>query len=490
MTFVALAALSGCKDFLVEEPILSQSNELTLATYEGLDKATLGAYAPLASASWYGNDFVLRTELATSNGKKWIGSTYDSGRCNDLYNLVYNDNNTSGVWSAAYYVISAANNVMDNLEGKETAEVTAQDLNNLKAECLFLRALSHFDLVRVYAQPYCFTSDASHPGVPVVLKTDANAKPARETVKDVYAQIEADLLEAESIIDPAYVRANVADNKVSLLGNINLRHYVEHYYGISNDVNELFGLDGSGINVYTSQAFDINVQPFYNFTRDVSAGVYLRARGERMVKFNEPLQACIDACKQKFGTAGWDDYFMWGIGLQFMYDSRDNIFYPQKFSNFLKFNATTYSKQLGSSYSFTGINFDFRQYIPTWLGQVLAWQVKFETALGDELPFQMLPTVGGSDNIRGIRERKFIDNTMFEFQVEYRIPIWWRLKAAVFCSVGDVFDIYNPSIVKPKVGYGVGLRCRLNDARVHLRVDVAGNNYGEWKFYITATEAF
>lgn len=211
MTFVALAALSGCKDFLVEEPILSQSNELTLATYEGLDKATLGAYAPLASASWYGNDFVLRTELATSNGKKWIGSTYDSGRCNDLYNLVYNDNNTSGVWSAAYYVISAANNVMDNLEGKETAEVTAQDLNNLKAECLFLRALSHFDLVRVYAQPYCFTSDASHPGVPVVLKTDANAKPARETVKDVYAQIEADLLEAESIIDPAYVRANVAD---------------------------------------------------------------------------------------------------------------------------------------------------------------------------------------------------------------------------------------------------------------------------------------
>lgn len=285
-------------------------------------------------------------------------------------------------------------------------------------------------------------------------------------------------------------RANFAENKVSLLGNVNLRHYVEHYYGISNDVNDLFGLDGSGINVYTSQAFDINVQPFYNFTRDISAGVYLRARGERMVKFNEPLQASVEKCKQTFGDAGWDDYFMWGIGLQFMYDSRDNIFYPQKFSNFLKFNATTYSKQLGSSYSFTGMNLDFRQYIPTWLGQVLVWQVKFETSLGDEIPFQMLSTVGGSDNIRGIRERKFLGNSMFEFQTEYRIPIWWRLKAAIFCSVGDVFDIYNPSIVKPKVGYGVGLKCRLNDARVHLRVDVAGNNYGEWKFYITATEAF
>ena len=285
-------------------------------------------------------------------------------------------------------------------------------------------------------------------------------------------------------------RAFLAENKVQLFGNINLRHYVEHYYGISNDINELVGLDGSGINIYTSQAFDVSVQPFYNFTREISAGVYLRARGERMVKFNDPLQACIEECKQKFGTAGWDDYFMWGIGLQFMYDSRDNVFYPQKFSNFLKFNATTYSKKLGSSYSFTGINLDFRQYIPTYLGQIFAWQVKFETALGGELPFQMLPTIGGSDNIRGVRERKFLQNTMFECQVEYRIPIWWRLKAAVFCSVGDVFDIYNPQIAKPKVGYGVGLRCRLNDARVNLRVDVAGNNYGEWKFYITATEAF
>jgi hypothetical protein len=138
----------------------------------------------------------------------------------------------------------------------------------------------------------------------------------------------------------------------------------------------------------------------------------------------------------------------------------------------------------------TSLKLDYRQYVPTWLGQVFAWQVKFETALGSEVPFQMLPTVGGSDNIRGIRERKYIDNSMFEVQMEYRIPIWWRLKAVVFCSVGDVFDIYNPSIVKPKVGYGAGIRCRINDARVNLRVDFAGNNYGEFKFYITATEAF
>ena len=213
IAFVALAAFTGCKDFLVEDPVLSQSNELTLSTYDGLDKAVAGAYSPLASSSWYGADFIIRNELKTSNGKKWIGSTYDSGRCNDLYNLNYDPNNTSGLWEYAYYVISAVNNVMSNLEGKESPDVTAQDLDNLKAECLFLRALSHFDLVRTYAQPYCFTADASHLGVPVVLVTDPAGKPARNTVAEVYAQIVADLVEAEQIIDPAYVRSGVTDAK-------------------------------------------------------------------------------------------------------------------------------------------------------------------------------------------------------------------------------------------------------------------------------------
>lgn len=215
---VALAAFTGCKDFLVEAPVMSQSNELVLSTYEGLNKAVAGAYSPLASTSWYGSDFVIINELKTSNGKKWIGSSWDSGRCNDMYNNNYNPNYTSAVWGVAYYVISAVNNVMDNLEGKVTPDVTEQDLNNLKAECLFLRALSHFDLVRTYAQPYCYNLEGadgkgSHPGVPVVLHTDASAKPARNTVKEVYDQIIADLLEAEQIIDPSYVRADVTDKK-------------------------------------------------------------------------------------------------------------------------------------------------------------------------------------------------------------------------------------------------------------------------------------
>ena len=230
MPLVALAAFTACQDFLVEAPVMSQSNELVLSTYEGLDKAVAGAYAPLASTSWYGADFVLINELKTSNGKKWIGSNWDSGRCNDLYNLNYNPNNTSALWGTAYYVISAVNNVLDNLEGKENPDVTAQDLNNLKAECLFLRAFSHFDLVRTYAQPYCYTADASHLGVPVILQPQQPSDmPVRETVAKVYEHILADLTDAESLIASDYKRAG-AKNPASVVSKEAIQALLSRVY--------------------------------------------------------------------------------------------------------------------------------------------------------------------------------------------------------------------------------------------------------------------
>ena len=75
-------------------------------------------------------------------------------------------------------------------------DVDQSDLDNLKGECLFLRALGYFDLVRFYAQPY--SPDTDNPGVPIVLVTEIG-KPARNTVGEVYQQIVSDLTEAEGI---------------------------------------------------------------------------------------------------------------------------------------------------------------------------------------------------------------------------------------------------------------------------------------------------
>ena len=187
----SLAALSlglaSCDDFLTEEPKTSQSNELTLVDYTGLNKATAGAYAPLYANSWYGAGFVLSSELRGGNARR--ATLKSSGRYTTEYSWNYNESATSGLWYDAYYVISAANNIINNLEGKESEEATTQDLNNLKAECLFLRAISYFDMLRTYAQPYTHAPNSL--GVPVVLVSEVGT-PARNTVAEGFNQVVAD----------------------------------------------------------------------------------------------------------------------------------------------------------------------------------------------------------------------------------------------------------------------------------------------------------
>ena len=162
-TVIALSAAvmtTSCKDFLEQPPILSQSNELTLSSFNGISLATAGMYAPLASTSWYSADRIIVPEMRSGNGAKSRGDGYDSNRYFTDYEWNYSVDNTPALWGLAYYVISAANNIIDNLDGKETDEVTTQDLNNLKAECLFMRAFSLFHCVLTYAQPYSYAPES------------------------------------------------------------------------------------------------------------------------------------------------------------------------------------------------------------------------------------------------------------------------------------------------------------------------------------------
>lgn len=216
-------ALSGCEGFLTREPQLEQSTEITLSSYSGLNDATHGAYYYIASTGWYGQSWVIDAEMRSGNGMK--SNFKNSNRCTQAYNWNYTEDATSGMWSTAYVTIAMANNVIDNLEGKAVGDVTEQDLNNLKAECLFIRAFAHFCNVLTYGQPYtyCVANDKESLGVPYVYHTDPNGKPARETVVSNYQNIVKDLLDAEACIDPDYSPVSVRSGLVDPLAAVNLQ---------------------------------------------------------------------------------------------------------------------------------------------------------------------------------------------------------------------------------------------------------------------------
>lgn len=199
--------LVSCKDFLTEEPEISQSNELTLSKYSGLNDAVAGSYSRFQSYFWYGASFILSSELRCGNAKN-PRSIPGSGRYRVDPFWTYNSTSTSTIWAYSYATIAAANNVINNLEGKESTEVSEQQINNLMAEALFIRALTYFDLIITYAQPYTYAPESL--GVPLVLVTE-NGRPARNTVKEVYDQIVKDLLDAEIFMSDDYKRAGVTD---------------------------------------------------------------------------------------------------------------------------------------------------------------------------------------------------------------------------------------------------------------------------------------
>lgn len=203
---IAILSATSCgKDFLERAPKLSLSNEIALASYDGCDKAVHGAYYYISSTGWWGADRVIENEMRCGNGVK--SNIVNSNRCTQGYNWNYTEDATNtGMWAYCYYTASAVNNVLDALDAIEAPE---QDKNNLKAECLFLRAFAHLENVLQFGQPYTYKKDS--PGVPYVFHTESDAKPARNTVEEVYNFAIADLLEAEKIIDPTYVRKSSVD---------------------------------------------------------------------------------------------------------------------------------------------------------------------------------------------------------------------------------------------------------------------------------------
>jgi outer membrane protein assembly factor BamA len=274
-----------------------------------------------------------------------------------------------------------------------------------------------------------------------------------------------------------------SDKKYFLYANLNLRNYPDYYFGIGNKPQNLkVG--------YVSRNFNVTLQPQYLISKELYVGLSLSYKTENL-QTDSSYTFLQQNIYTDFGNAGWKPYGQFTAGIVAAYDSRDNQFYPEK-GLFAKIMTGASPAWLGNTFSLNEFSVDVRKYQPLFKMHNIAFQAYVSGMFGQNgIPFQLLPTLGGRDLMRGFRQGMYRENLLFLVQSEYRLPIYKRLKAAFFCSAGDVINSSDFKVDKLKIGYGAGLRYRLNDARVHLRFDIAKNNYGEkLQFYITATEAF
>lgn len=273
------------------------------------------------------------------------------------------------------------------------------------------------------------------------------------------------------------------NKKWYLYSGIAVRKYPDFYYGVDDKPTDIkIG--------YTDNKFEFFLQPQYYVLENLYVGLLLSYRNES-VKTDSTFEAEKNYIYNQYGQAGWEQFSQLTSGVVVSYDSRDNQFYP--YSGLLaKTVLGVGNKNFLSSYSLANLSLDVRKYVPLFGNHVWATQMYYNGVFGsDEVPFQLLPTLGGIDMLRGFRQGMFRGKESVILQTEYRLPVYNKLKAALFCGTGQVWTGPVDLSDKLKFAYGAGLRYQLNDSRVHLRFDLAKNNYeNQWQFYLTASEAF
>lgn len=272
------------------------------------------------------------------------------------------------------------------------------------------------------------------------------------------------------------------NNRWFMYTRAGFKRYPYLFYGIGNQENTRLE---TPVN-YSSDNIYLTAQPQYYISKNWIIGANMDLRWE-----HPSTNANLDSISQICDITGLNkEFFMLGIGSLISYDSRNKQFYPNR-GLFFKSSLTYYEPYLGSSYRLLKFNTDVRQYITIYKEFIFAWQAYTDWTFGHDKPFQYLPTLGGMDMIRGVSNGEFRDDVLLAVQTELRIPIWRFLKAAVFASMGDVYNLDHWQWSTPKIGYGAGLRIAINKAKVNIRFDVARQNYNnKWSFYLTLKEAF
>jgi hypothetical protein len=193
-----LFAVMSCDDSDLE-PTLSVNKDIsTITSAEDLSLVLSGAYDLMTSTYYYGRDMVIYGEVRSDNAY----SNGNSGRfvTPASMDMVDSDGYASDTFSQIYTVIASCNIVINStIEGSTTTETA--EINYYKGQALTLRALAHFDLLRLFGQQNVGDGGLTADGVAYVTEyISSDSTPARNTVGEVKDYIYADLDEALTLM--------------------------------------------------------------------------------------------------------------------------------------------------------------------------------------------------------------------------------------------------------------------------------------------------
>ena len=217
--------LESCSDWLDVKPKTEVEAEDLFSTEEGFKGALSGVYTAMNQPSLYGTEMTFGFMDAIAQYWK-IGTNH---RYTDAVKYEYESVTTrmivDDLWSDSYNVIANANNILAYID-KSSALFTGDNKDIIKGETLAIRAMMHFDLLRLFT-PY----DQSGDGIPYVDEITKNVT-VSSSPASVLEFIVQDLKEAAKYLknDPILTGRDVTTEDDN--GYLINRNYHMNYYAV------------------------------------------------------------------------------------------------------------------------------------------------------------------------------------------------------------------------------------------------------------------
>jgi len=207
-----LTVLSGlyfasCNDkFLDKMP----DNRTELKTPEQITQLLVDGYS---TANYAVLGELSSDNVVDNNAPDAVGNRYNVTPWNKIDDEIFawddavSDNqqdSPTDVWEGAYHAIAVANAALEAIETLKSQGVDSTKLSAAKGEALLIRAYHHFILVNIFSMAYRNDAlSAQDPGIPYITKPETKVIEIaeRNSVTDVYRNIEKDLLEGLPLID-------------------------------------------------------------------------------------------------------------------------------------------------------------------------------------------------------------------------------------------------------------------------------------------------
>ena len=200
MILACSTMMVSCDSWLEVKPYDKISEGELQKSEEGYQKMLNGIYIDLNSDALYGQS--LSVEMIEVMGGAYAIGTDNSvwGNYKDLSNYHYGTeywrNRLDQTWNKAYALILNCNKILENIDQNQDL-FTGGNYYAVKGEALALRAMLHFDMLRLFGPVYAKDSDKK--AIPYYNRQTNSPEPIL-TAKEVAEKVVADLEEARILL--------------------------------------------------------------------------------------------------------------------------------------------------------------------------------------------------------------------------------------------------------------------------------------------------